>query len=54
MAIFAARYDERHGRIDSARARFKHLVTTLSPRLLEAVTAAANFERRQVCGGQAS
>ena len=49
MHIFAARYDERHGRVDAARTRFKLVVTTLAPRLLEAVTAAANFERRQVC-----
>lgn len=46
--LFAARYAERHGDVDAARAGFKHLAQTLAPRLLEAVTAAANFERRQV------
>ena len=47
--LFAARYDERHGRVDEARARYDHVLKDLAPRLLQAIVAAANFERRQVC-----
>lgn len=49
MHLFAASYDERHGDVEGARARYKHVLEVLCPRLLEAVSAAANFERRQVC-----
>ncbi|GIL55195.1 hypothetical protein Vafri_10769 [Volvox africanus] len=45
--LFAAHFDERHGDVDGARARYKQLLNSVAPRLLEAVTAAANFERRQ-------
>ncbi|KXZ54454.1 hypothetical protein GPECTOR_4g1005 [Gonium pectorale] len=47
MHLFAAHYDEQHGDVEGARGRFRHLLTNVAPRLLEAVTAAANFERRQ-------
>lgn len=46
--LFAAHFDERHGDVEGARARYKLLLNSVAPRLLEAVTAAANFERRQV------
>jgi pre-mRNA-processing factor 39 len=46
--LFAARYHERHGRVDQARERYTHVVAELAPRLIQAVVAAANFERRQV------
>lgn len=46
--IMAARYDERHGRIEAAREKLQHVIQQLAPRLLSAVDAAANFERRQV------
>ncbi|EFJ41464.1 hypothetical protein VOLCADRAFT_107666 [Volvox carteri f. nagariensis] len=45
--LFAAHFDERHGDVEGARARYKQLLNSVAPRLLEAVTAAANFERRQ-------
>ncbi len=50
MHLFAAHYDELHGDVEGARARYKHVLSAVAPRLLEAVTAAANFERRQVGG----
>lgn len=34
--------------VEAARTRYAHLTGTLAPRLLQAVVAAANFERRQV------
>jgi pre-mRNA-processing factor 39 len=46
--IFAMHFDERHGNIESGRARYKLVLGELSPRLLSATVAAANFERRQV------
>lgn len=48
MQLFAARYDERHGRVNEARERYVHILDELAPRLLQAITAYANFERRQV------
>ncbi|KAG2435879.1 hypothetical protein HXX76_007074 [Chlamydomonas incerta] len=47
MHMFAAHWDELHGDVAGARARYVHLLTHVSPRLIEAVTSAANFERRQ-------
>jgi pre-mRNA-processing factor 39 len=47
MHLFAAHFEERHGNVDSARRNFKYILAELSPRLLAAVTAAANFEARQ-------
>jgi hypothetical protein len=55
--LFAASFDERAGDVEGARTRYKHILDVLCPRLLEGITAAANFERRQVgwgsyvCGG---
>ena len=51
MHLFAMHYDERHGNIDGARARYKQVLGELAPRLLSATVAAANFERRQVRRG---
>lgn len=48
MHLFVAQFEERHGRVDAARARYAHVLRDLAPRLLQAVVAAANFERRQV------
>lgn len=48
--LFAMHFDERHGNIDSARGRYKLVLGELAPRLISASVAAANFERRQVCG----
>jgi len=45
--LFAARYHERQGNVEGARGRYKYVLGELSPRLLSAVTEAANFERRQ-------
>ena len=51
MHIFAAHWDEKRGDVEAARTRYKFVLGELSPRLLSAITAAANFERRQVRGG---
>lgn len=51
MHLFAARYDERRGRVQEARERYDHVLDKLAPTLLQAVVASANFERRQVRGG---
>ncbi|KAF5840473.1 hypothetical protein DUNSADRAFT_16564 [Dunaliella salina] len=45
--LFAARFEERHGRVQEARMLFAHLTGHMAPRLLQVVVAAANFERRQ-------
>ena len=46
--MFAMQHDERRGDIEGARARYKLVLGELSPRLLSATVAAANFEKRQV------
>ena len=46
--MFAMHYDERRGDIEGARGRYKLVLGDLSPRLLSATVAAANFEKRQV------
>lgn len=46
--MFAMHYDERHGDIEGARGRYKMVLGELSPRLLSATVAAANFEKRRV------
>mmetsp|Transcript_13127 Transcript_13127/g.35089 ORF Transcript_13127/g.35089 Transcript_13127/m.35089 type:complete len:479 (+) Transcript_13127:5054-6490(+) len=45
--LFAARFEERHGRAQEARVLYAHLTGHMAPRLLQVVVAAANFERRQ-------
>lgn len=45
--IFAAHFEERHGRIEEARSSLAHITTTLNPSLLNAVFAHASFEKRQ-------
>ena len=45
--IFAAHFEERHGRIEEARSALMHVTETLSPSLLSAVHAHACFEKRQ-------
>ncbi len=46
--LFAMHFDERRGDIEGARARYKKVLEEISPRLISATTAAANFEKRQV------
>ncbi len=36
------------GDVEAARGRYKHLLGSVAPRLVEAATSASNFERRQV------
>ena len=50
--MFAMHYDERRGDPEGARARYKLVLGELSPRLLSATVAAANFEKRQVSGSR--
>ncbi|KAK9866987.1 hypothetical protein WJX84_003162 [Apatococcus fuscideae] len=45
--IFAAHFEERHGRIEEARSSLAHVTTSLSPSLLSAAVAHASFEKRQ-------
>ena len=47
MHIFAAQFEESQGNVSDARDTYKHVVSELSPGLLSAIMAAANFERRQ-------
>ncbi|GMH37035.1 hypothetical protein BSKO_04908 [Bryopsis sp. KO-2023] len=47
LHLFAAHFDERHGNAESARKRFKHVQTTLAPRMVSMIVQFVNFERRQ-------
>ena len=46
--MFAMHYDERRGDFEGARGRYKMVLGEISPRLLSATVAAANFEKRRV------